>query len=490
MARFESIFNKYVTKQDYKYNPKLSITENVSNLRRMAFLENSCRTLYERTEGVFGESYADRILESVLQKKLTVTAFEYYPNPDVQFCENRVYLKDLLLVVPKPMKGHVGSLTLITFFTTVMQELLYNCKYGGNIELFDFFICLSMYIEKWIRVNYPKGTTGLSNNISSDELLSQVIKHVIYSMFSKPSEINHITLSIMDRRVFEKIAFKTDYALPVGLEGDIIYPNYNSYVKTIETFLKFLSNTKNSQQYVQPNVRVYAMASNKTRPEIIEYIAGESGMHESVISDIFKNIQFDAMPQDLSSPEYLACWEKLEELKTPKKVDWHQIRINVRLIFEKDYIQYLNYVDKKLAFLFHTMKVDEIVSSLEVYYVKKHDNMVLPTNLQHYTSEVQIEFSDIVEGTKSREEYTDRLIHAYLDAQAINQVRDTFVKKKKGNRYHVKINNVDPDLISYTYTVLSEQTTWLKNTYNLNFTFSICQRMFFRDKGRKCYLLL
>lgn len=486
MARFESIFNKYVKEKDYKYNPSQSIADNTNRLQRMAFLENSCRTLYERLDGIYGESYAERILTNVLEKRYTVTAFEYYPMPDVHYCENRIYMKNYLNVAPKPMKSTIESLTLITFYTSIMQELIANAKKGGHIELFDFFICLSMYIDKWKITEYPK---YLSRNVYSDDFLAQILKHVIYSLFTKPNEINTITLSIMDKSVFEKIARPSEYKLIVNLEGDIIQPNYDSYIQTIELFLRYLKTTQNSMQLVQPNVKVYAVASNKLRPEILELISSETGINISVVDDIFKHIQFDAMPQDLESPEYRACWEKLEEIKTPKKVDWFKTRCKINLIFEKDYIQYLNYRDKKLAYLFHKYEVDNLLSSLEVYFVKKQDTYTEPHH-RHYTSEVQIEFSDIVEGTESREEYKDRLIHAYLDAQAINQVRDTIVDCKKDNRYNVKINGVDPELISYTYTILDEQNTWLRNTYNLNFTFNICQRMFFRNKGRKCYLLL
>ena len=486
MARFESIFNKYVKDKDYKYNPKQSINDNALRLQRMACLENSCRTLYEKTDGIYGESYAERILESVLQNKLSITAFEYYPLPEVHYCENRIYMNKYLNVAPKPMKSTVASLTLITFYTSLMQEIIATAKKGGHIELFDFFICLSMYIEKWKITEYPK---YVARNIYSDEFLAQIVKHVIYCLFTKPNEINTITLSILDRSLFEKIARPSEYQLVVNIEGDIIKPNYDSYVQTIELFLKFIKTTQNSEHLVQPNVRVYAVASNKLRPEILELISHETGINISVVHDVFKHIHFDALPQDLSSVEYRECWDKLEEIKTSKKVDWYKVRAGIKAIFEKDYIQYLNYRDKKLAYLFHRYDVDKLISSFEVIYVKIQDATIEPYH-NHYTSEVQIEFADLVEGTNSQEEYKDRLIHAYLDAQAINQVRNTIVDCKKDNRYHVKINNVDSELISYTYSVLDEQNTWLRNTYNLHFTFDICQRMFFRDKGRKCYLLL
>ena len=68
MARFEVLFNKYVKKSDYKYNPNQSIDWNENNLKRMAYFENSCQALYAKTESTFGEDYADYFYNTDLKE--------------------------------------------------------------------------------------------------------------------------------------------------------------------------------------------------------------------------------------------------------------------------------------------------------------------------------------------------------------------------------------------------------------------------------------
>ena len=493
MARFDVLFKKYVKNNDYKYNPNQSIEWNENNLRRMAFYENSCRALYEKTESTFGEDYAEFILTRVLKNDFSVTAFSKYPFKEYQLLTERVFMVDYLNKHPLKSDGNINAYTLITYFTGVVRELLTAMKRSGTVELYDFFICLGLMIEKWKITEYPRFIT---KRIADVELfMKQFIKHVIFSMFCPEGENQNITLVILDKKMFEHcVTYNGDYTVCVDKEtGERIKATYDMYLEGIRIYLDIVKGTKNAKEYLQPAIRTYTYASNKLRAEFLEAIEKETGIDIGVIADVFANVQLDAYPQDMKSPEYKEAFKKLSEIKTNKDVNYTALRYKLEDIFATDYINYLNVVDKKLAYLLKQYDLDKNIASYETVYLKRQYEFYGDKYKGHF-SEVTINAEYITKDCTSQDEYRDRLFKAVLDAHTINQMRVSLLyppgSRPTNQILNVKLEGLEEDLYSFSYSIMYDACQFLKSTYMLPFTFSISQRVFFRDKSRVCYLTL
>jgi len=494
VARFESLFKKYIKDTDYKYNPNKSLAWNESNLKRMAFLENSCRALYEKLDGTFGEEYAESVLTNVLLGNFVITNFEKYPFPEFKSLSERVLMVEYLNRSPLKSDGNIGAHTLITFYTSVVRELLSVNKHSASIELYDFFICLGLMIEKWRITEYPKYIVKRLDDVET--LLKQFVKHVINAMYSKEGDIQNITLAILDKRLFEDAIKAGDYSVVIDKDtGERLNATYDIYLSGLRMYFDIIKGTQNSKELLQPAIRTYAVASSKLKAEVLECIESETGIDIGVVFDIFKHVNFDANPQWLDSPEYKAAFEKIEEIKTRKKdVNFINLKWKLKDIFGTDYINYLNICNKKLAYFLREYEIEKNVPSYETIFYKSNYDWITPLVKGNF-SEVVINAKFIMDNSKTQEEFKDKLYKAVLDAQAINQMRILLVLPKgtkPTNRYNlnVKLDGLDDDLKSFAWSIMSEATEYLKSTYLLNFTFEISQRMFFRDKSRQCYLLL
>lgn len=492
MSRFELIFNKYINKNEYKYNPKKSLNWNESHLKRMAFLENSARALYEKLDSTFGEAYAEFILTRVLKKDFTITSFELFPFADFNDTSGRILLYEYLNRSPLKSDGNIGVHNLISFYTSAIREIISATKHQQHIELYDFFICLGLMIEKWVITEYPKYITKRQADVET--LLKQFVKHLVYALYAKEGDIQTITLSILDKKCFEECIKLGDYTVVIDKDtGERITATYEMYMNALRIYFDLVQGTKNSQELLQPAIRTYAFASNKIKPEFLETVAHSTGVDIGVISDIFKHVNFDAHPQCLSSPEFLEAFEKLETLKVPRKnVNYIQLKGKLKVLFETDYINYLNVVCRELAYFLDQRELEKNVPSYETIYLKKVWDIFSPKQKGIF-SEVIIDYKYVSENCQSKEEYKERLYKAVLDAQAINQMRVSLLYKagrKPTSVLNVKLDGCDDDMISYSYSVMSEAIEYLKTTYQLPFTFDISQRIFFRDKSRTCYLIL
>lgn len=493
MARFDVLFKKYVKNSDYKYNPNQSIDWNENNLRRMALFENSCRALYEKTESTFGEDYAEYLLTRVLNNDFTVTAFSKYPFKEYKLLTERVFMVEYLNKHPLKSDGNINAYTLITYFTGVVRELMTAMKRSGSVELYDFFICLGLMIEKWKVTEYPRFIT---KRIADVELfMKQFIKHVIFSMFCPEGENQNITLAILDKKLFEYcVTNNGDYTVCIDKDtGERIKVTYDMYLEGIRIFMDIIKGTKNSKDYLQPAIRTYTYASNKLRAEILEAIEKETGIDIGVVSDIFSNIQFDAMPQDMKTPEYKEAFRKLSEIKTKRDVNFTALRYKLEEIFATDYINYLNIVDRKLAYLIKQYDLEKNIASYETVYLKRTYEIYGDKYKGHF-SEVTINAKYIMDGCNSQEEFRDRLYKAVIDAHTINQMRVSLLypagKRPTEFILNVKLEGIEDDLHSTAFSIMYDACQFLKSTYMLPFTFSISQRVFFRDKSRVCYLTL
>ena len=494
MARFDTLFKKYVKNTDYKYNPSKSLTWNESNLKKMAFLENSCRAIYEKLDGTFGEDYAEQVLTQVLQGHFTITGLEKYPFKEYLCVSERVLMAEYLNRSPLKSDGNIGAHTLITFYTSVVRELLSAQKHSATVELYDFFICLGLMIEKWRITEYPKYITKRLDDVET--LLKQFVKHVVLALYSKEGDLQNVTLAILDKHAFDECLRHSDYSVVINKDtGERITATYDMYISGLKMFFDIIKYTQNSKELIQPAIRTYAYASNKIQPEVLETIEATTGIDIGVLYDIFKHVNFDAHPQWIKSPEYLEAFEKIEEIKTTKKnVNFAGLKYRIKEMFTTDYINYLNIVDRRLAYALKEYEVEKHVASYETIYMKK-DYKVFQPKCHAAFSEVTIDGSWLVEDCKGQEEFKERLYKAVLDAQAINQMRVSLLlpagrKPKEETILNVKLDNIPDDLISYAWSVMSQATEYLKSTYQLPFTFELYQRMFFRDKSRKCYLLL
>lgn len=493
MARFEVLFNKYVKNSDYKYNPNQSIDWNENNLKRMAYYENSCRALYTKTESTFGEDYADYLLTRVLKNDFKVTSFNKYPFKEYPLLTERVFMVDYLNKHPLKSDGNINSYNLITYFTGVTRELFSVMKRSGTIEMYDFFICLALMIEKWKVTEYPRFIT---KRIADVELfLKQFVKHVTLSMFCPEGENQNITLVILDKHIFEYCVNNNgDYTVCVDKDtGERIKVDYDMYIRGIKMYLDIIKGTKNAKDYLQPAIRTYTFASNKLRAEIMECIEKETGIDIGVVADIFANVQFDAMPQSLNTPEYKEAFRKLAEINTTKDVNYTALKYKLEDIFGTDYINYLNVIDRKLAYMLKEYDLDKNIASYETVYLKRVYEVYGDKHKGHF-SEVTINANFITDKCESQEEFRDRLYKAVIDAHTINQMRVSLLyppgSKPTNLILNVKLEGLDEELNSTAYSIMYDACQFLKSTYMLPFTFSISQRVFFRDKSRVCYLTL
>ena len=493
MARFEVLFNKYVKNSDYKYNPNQSIDWNENNLKRMAYYENSCRALYTKTESTFGEDYADYLLTRVLKNDFKVTSFNKYPFKEYPLLTERVFMVDYLNKHPLKSDGNINSYNLITYFTGVTRELFSVMKRSGTIEMYDFFICLALMIEKWKVTEYPRFIT---KRIADVELfLKQFVKHVTLSMFCPEGENQNITLVILDKHIFEYCVNNNgDYTVCIDKDtGERIKVDYDMYIRGIKMYLDIIKGTKNAKDYLQPAIRTYTFASNKLRAEIMECIEKETGIDIGVVADIFANVQFDAMPQSLNTPEYKEAFRKLAEINTTKDVNYTALKYKLEDIFGTDYINYLNVIDRKLAYMLKEYDLDKNIASYETVYLKRVYEVYGDKHKGHF-SEVTINANFITDKCESQEEFRDRLYKAVIDAHTINQMRVSLLyppgSKPTNLILNVKLEGLDEELNSTAYSIMYDACQFLKSTYMLPFTFSISQRVFFRDKSRVCYLTL
>lgn len=495
MARFDVLFKKYVGKTDYKYNPSKSLQWNEDNLKRMAFLEHSCQTLFNKLASTFGEEYAEFIIERVLKKDFTITQLDKFPFKEYENVAERVVMAEYLNKSGLKGVGNINTHTLITFFTSVIREVISMTKKTGEIELYDFFICLGLMIEKWVITEYP---TYVKKRIAdTEQLLKQFVKHVVLSLFVKYGERQNITLAILDKKCFNECLKHADYSVVVNKDtGERITATYKMYLNALRFYFDIIEGTQNSKVLLQPAIRTYAFASNKVKPEFLECIATETNISIGVINDIFKNVSFDAHPQCMDSPEYREAMERVEELTNARikkgKVNFLQIRAKLKAIFSTDYINYLNVVSRELAYFLNERELEKNVPVYETVYLKKVWDISAPKQKGIY-SEVTIDYNYVSEGCTSEEEYKKRLYKAVLDAQAINQMRVSLhypAGKKPTNLLNVKLDNCPDEMKSYSYAIMSEATEYLCSTYQLPFVFDIVQRVFFRDKSRVCYLIL
>ena len=494
MARFDVLYKKYVKNTDYKYNPNRSLAWNESNLKKMAYLENTCRTIYEKLDATYGEDYAERVMTQVLQGRFSITGIEKYPFYEYCCISERVLMVEYLNRSPLKSDGNIGAHTLITFYTSVVREVLSATKRSASIELYDFFICLGLMIEKWRITEYPKYITKRLDDVET--LLKQFVKHVVLALYSKEGDYQNITLTILDKQGFDDCLRHNEYSVVVNKDtGERLYATYDIYLSGLKMFFDIIKYTQNSKELLQPAIRTYAYASNKTQAEVLELIESTTGIDIGVIYDIFKHVNFDAHPQWVDSPEFKEAFEKVEEIKTARKnVNYAGLKWKIKEIFTTDYINYLNVVDRRLAYFLKEYEVEKHVASYETIYMKK--NYKTFTDKVHGVfSEVVIDGYSIQNESNSREEFREKLYHAVLDAQSINQMRVSLLlpagrKPKEETRLNVKLDGISDDLKSYAWSVMSEATEYLKSTYLLPFTFEMSQRIFFRDKSRICYLLL
>lgn len=494
MARFDVLFKRHIKNTDYKYNPNKSLAWNESNLKRMAFIENTCRTLYEKLDGTYGEDYAEYVITQVLQKHFTITGLDKYPLKEYKSVTQRVLMAEYLNRSPLKSDGNIAAHTLVSFYTSVVRELLSATKKGATVELYDFFICLGLMIEKWRVTEYPKYITKRLDDVET--LLKQFVKHVVYAVYSKINETQNITLVILDKYAFEECLRHNDYSVVINKDtGERMKVTYDMYLSGLRMFFDLIRYTQNSQELVQPAIRTYAYASNKTMPEVLELIESTTGIDIGVIYDIFKNVNFDAHPQWIESPEYKQAFDKLEEIKSTKKnINYAGLKWQIREIFTTDYINYLNVVDKRLAYFLKEYELEKNVASYETVYMKKNYKTFADT-CKDVFSEVTIDGEWIMEDCSSAEEFKTKLYKAVLDAQAINQMRVSLIlpagsKPREELKLNIKLVNISDELMSYAWSVMSEATEYLKTTYQLPFSFEITQRVFFRDKSRVCYLIL
>ena len=493
VARFDTLFKKYVKNTDYKYDPSKSLAWNESNLKRMAFLENSCRTLFTKLDGTFGEDYAEHIVTNVLNKNFTITQLEKYPFSEYPSISERVFLVEYLNHSPLKSAGNIGAHTLVTFYTSAIRDIISATKHNASIELYDFFICLGLMVEKWRITEYPKYVTKRLDDI--EPILRQFVRLVVNALYCKEGDTQTITLSILDKRLFEEVIKTGDYSVVINKDtGERLKATYDIYLSGLRMYFDIVKGSKNNKEFIQPAIRTYAVASSKLKAEFLECVESETGIDIGVIFDMFKHVNFDANPQWLDSSEYEAAFNQLEEMKTSKKVNWVSLKWKLKDIFGTDYITYLNVCCKKLAYFLREYDLESNVPSYETIYYKSNYDWISPLVKSKF-AEVTINAEYITNDCKSEKEFTDRLYKAVLDAQAINQMRASLIYpqgRKPDSKYilNVKLDGLDNDLNSIAWSTMYEATNYLKSTYQLNFTFEISQRMFFRDKSRICYLLL
>ena len=345
-----------------------SLEWNEANLKRMASLENSCRVLYEKIDGMYGEEYAEFILTRILKQDFTVTQFGQYPLKEYKSLSKRVLLvQHLHNGGPKSFTEF--TYTLITFYTAVIRDLLSCAKTHASIELYDFFICLGLMIEKWRITEYPKYITKRKDDVET--LLKQFVKLVVNALYCYPTDIQNITLSILDKRLFDDMVVNGNYTVMLDRKAETyLKADYDMYLSGIRMFFDILKGTQPVNMYVQPAIRTYAVASSKLKAEFLECVEKETGIDIGVIFDIFKNVNFDANPQWLNSPEYKEAFNHLEELTSNKKCNMANLKWRLGEIFGTDYITYLNVCCKKLAYFLKEYELEKNVTSYETVYYK------------------------------------------------------------------------------------------------------------------------
>ena len=492
MERFNKLYNRYVKKTDYKYDESKSYLQNENNLKRMAHLEHTCSMLYNQLDKVYGEEYAEFILTRVLEGSFKITGLDKFPYKEFTDISDRFLMVEYLNKMAIREQGTANAKNLITFSTALFVEILARQRKQAEIELFDFFVCLAILIEKWRVTHYPKFITKRQADV--EVFLKQYVKHIVFSMYTPYADSQNITLAILDKKLFQEVLKMGDYSVIVNTEGtERIIVTYDMYLEALKMYFDIIKNTPSNKEWVQPKLRLYAYASNKTRAEVLELIATRTSIDLGIVQDVFKYVNFDAHPQWLSSPEYVEAFEEIERIKSPRKnINYLQIKGAIKEIFGRDYVAYLNVVNKQLARFLEDTEIEKKAQYFEnIFFKKQWDFWELKQRTLF--SEVTIDFKYLSEGCQSTEEYSERLYKAMLDANAINQMRMLMLYPKEPKKrviLNVKLEGVDEELKSLSWSIMSKAVDYLKSTFAMDFTFQMCQRVYFRDKTRICYEIL
>lgn len=493
MGRFESLFNKHVEGADYEYNPNETLGENEKRLVNMACLKHSSQYLYKELDGTFGEEYANYILTNILERNFRITGFNKFAMPEYKHITDKVLLVDKLKEVYKTWR--YGNFNLINFFSVVVREVVDAAQRGCEIELYDFFLCLGLYIEKWKITNYPSINKG--GRVTSAMVRDAYMTHIAHSLYNKLGSKQLITLSVMDEYLFRYFTSKYDYSIYIEKDNAsrVITINYDMYMTGVSTFFEIIKESKITDNIVPPAVKIYTLSTNKVGAEILEYLMRATKLDIGVIHDIFKHVNFDAHPQWLKSPEYKEAMKELLRLARYVYTDINYVNIerDLKEIFSKDYYNYLNITTKRLAYTLNELKLETFIPSVEtIYYKKNYANS--KSHCKPICAEVTIDAKFITEGCTSPEEFESRLYKATTDAHTINLIRTSVPwpkgRKPTGYILNVKLDGIETDLISLANSIMSKATEYMHATYSLPFTYEISQRVFFRDKSKVCYLVL
>ena len=491
MYRFNKLFKEHIKDSDYEYNEKLTPMQNEAKLKRMAYIKHVCKFLYENIEKTFGEDYAEFITTRVLKNDFKITAMDKFVNKDFVDTTERIFFGHHLQRPLVSARGNAPSINLINFSTSLFVDLFQRLRHTGEVELFDLLICMTVLMDKWRITEYPK---FIANAPARDieQYLRQYVKHVIFSLYAPSAEMQPFTLVILDKEIFEQALKICDYSVVIDPSGKRIKPTYASYIKCIEFLYDILEEVKTGTYFVQPKIKIYAYASNKMRPEIIELIAKDSGMSIGAVHDLFKHVNFDAQVRLFDNPEFKKAMAKLSDRLTPKKFLYKTIKNKIKKIISKEYVWYLNVVNRKLAYQLERLLVAKNTTSLEVVYVKKEWASFMHKRKKTY-GEVTIDYEYVSGGCTSIEEYEQRLYKAVIDASTILQMRMLALPKIPRIDFYtlrIKLCGVEEDMKSVSYSVMSRATDYLRSTYNLPFDFELNQRLYFRDKTRLNYELL
>ena len=492
MYRLNKLFKEYLKNSDYEYNENISWEKNEANLKRMAHIKHTCKYLYESIERTFGEDYAEFIVTRVLNNDFKITSMEKFTHKEYVDTSSRIYYGKYFERPLVSARGSSFSFTLINFSTSLFVDLFQRLRHTGEIELYDLLICLSVLVKKWRITEYPKFILQYPNK-DTEAYLKQYLKHIIFSLYAPSTELQPFTIAILDKELFERALKMHDYSVVINNEAtERISPTYKDYIDCIDFIYDILGEVVSGNNFVQPKIRVYAYASNKLKPEILECISGQSGMSLGAVYDLFKHVNFDARVNLFDNPEFKKAMARLSDILTPRKFLYKKIKAKIKELINTDYIWYLNVINKKLAYRLEQKQISRYTTSLEVVYIKS-DYKYKQHPLRKTYAEVTIDYNYVAKDCKSQEEYEERLYKAVIDASTILQMRMLIfpkIPRRDFYRLNIKLQGVEDEVKSVSQTVMSKAVEYLENIYNMPFDYQLTHRIYFRDKTRLNYELL
>ena len=472
--RFEDFYDSVVPdeKKDISIN-----TENDRDLEKEKVLNNlylkeNCKFIFNKGASVYNVATAEKFITYLAEGYLNIS------NPQSFLYENSYDVKkyftyaELLNNFKGTCKNRNFRCTGInTFFTDIISILGTHFMNGNSVNLVDFNIMLSLFIDKAKRT---KASNPIWNGVNLEECedyalstkigfrifrfqynaeLANTVKYLFKGMIraltiNDKSKINPCSVGILDSVGLDFLA--KDYNFSTNYE--VLHPEPEKLKRHTVKILNYFEALKNKDA-VPPNLNVYLCCTNNPEYLVTKCMADIANKSFQEMYNLLKHIT-DWSDADVIADKVINITKGLYE---------EDLETYIKGLIHTCYKAKPKILDKQL---YNLCKQYDIPNINYVLY-DWNDKMFMPC-----TSEITIDYQRIKGLANSKEEIIPILEDLYVTAQNINILRK-FITKKDDLNYRVTINNVDRDVAKYVYNALKKHTMKLESDWSEHFSLSI-----------------